>query len=81
MEDLGKYKKLVNIRGGDDDLGIDEMLVEGRVLALLIRGGDQGVALVLQPFANAELVLCRTKQLRDLKWGGGGEENGGVSKP
>lgn len=48
-----------DIRGGDDDLSIDELLVELGALALLVRGGDQGVALVLEPFADAELVLCR----------------------
>lgn len=55
-----------NSRGGDDDLGVDELLVKGRVLALLVGGGDQRVALVLEPFPQAELVLGGTKQTRNL---------------
>lgn len=38
-----------NSRGGDDDLSVDELLVEGGVLALLVVGGDEGVALALEP--------------------------------
>lgn len=49
-------------RSGDDDFGIDELLVEGRVLALLVGGGDQSVALLLEPLAQTELVLGGTQQ-------------------
>jgi hypothetical protein len=52
--------------GGDDDFSVDELLVEGGVLALLVGGGDQGVASIFQPLADAELVLGGTKQSRLL---------------
>ena len=39
------------------------MLVELRVLALLVGGGDERVALVLQPFADSQLVLSGAQQL------------------
>jgi len=40
------------------------VLVECRVLALLVRCRDELVALILEPFANAELVLSSTKEFR-----------------
>lgn len=46
-----------NVRSGYDDFSIDQFLVEGGVLALLIRSRHQGVTLVLEPFANTEFVL------------------------
>jgi hypothetical protein len=49
-------------RCGDDDLGIDQLLVECGSLALLVRGSHEGVALVLEPFAQAKLVLGGAKQ-------------------
>lgn len=52
--------------GGDDDFGIDKLLVEGGVLTLLVGGGHQGVTLVLEPLADTELVLGGTEQLRLL---------------
>lgn len=55
-----------NERSGDDDLSVDELLVKGGVLALLVGGGYQGVTLVLEPLADAELVLGGTEQLRLL---------------
>ncbi len=51
----GRYKR--DLRSGDDDLGVDELLVKLGVLALLVRGGDKGVSLVLEPLADAELVF------------------------
>lgn len=54
------------IRGGDDDLGVDELLVEFGVLALLVRGGDESVALVLEPLADAQLVLGGAQEFGDL---------------
>jgi hypothetical protein len=45
------------IRCGDDNLSIYELLVEFRVLALLVRGGNESVSLVLEPFADTKLVL------------------------
>lgn len=58
-----------NIRSGDDDLGVDELLVELGVLTLLVRGGHESVALVLEPLAEAELVLGGSEKLRDLEGG------------
>ena len=49
-------------RCGDDDLGINQLLIEFGVLPVLVRGGHKGVALVLQPFSNAKLVLRGTEQ-------------------
>ncbi len=45
------------LRGGDDDFGIDELLIELAVLAFLIGSGHEGVSLVLEPFPDAKLVL------------------------
>ena len=55
-----------NERSGDDNFSVDELLIKGGVLALLVRGGHQGVTLVLEPLADAELVLGGTEQLRLL---------------
>lgn len=55
-----------SLRGGDDNLGVDELLVELGVLALLVGGGHKGVTLVLEPLADAELVLSGAQKLRDL---------------
>lgn len=55
-----------NIRGGDDDFGVNQLLVELGVFALLVGGGDQSVALVLEPLADAELILSRSEEGRDL---------------
>ena len=46
-----------NVRCGDDDFGINEVLIELRVLTLLIRGGDELVALLLDPLPQTKLVL------------------------
>ena len=56
----------VDLRGGDDDLCVDELLVELGVLALLVRRGDERVALLLDPLADAQLVLSGTEELRLL---------------
>jgi len=50
----------------DDDFSVDELLVKGGVLALFVGCGYQGVTLVLEPLADAELVLGGTEQLRLL---------------
>jgi hypothetical protein len=56
----------IELRGGgrssNDDLGINQLLVEGGVLALLVRGGHQGVTLVLEPLADTELILSGTQK-------------------
>lgn len=54
-------------RSGNDDLSVDELLVESGVLAFLVRGGDESVTLVLEPLANAKLVLSCSEQLRNLE--------------
>lgn len=54
---------LGNLRCGDDDLSIDQMLVKGRVLPFLVRGGDELMALVLDPFPQPELVLGAAQKL------------------
>ena len=51
------------VRGGDDDFSINELLVELAVLALLVGGGHESVALVLNPFPETKLVLGGTQQL------------------
>lgn len=56
------------LRSGDDDFGVDQLLVKLGVGALLVRGGHQGVALVLEPLANAELVLGRAEEGGDLNF-------------
>lgn len=62
------FKGMVQVlRGGDDDFCVNELLVELGVLALLVGGGDEGVTLVLEPLANAELVLSCSEKLRDLE--------------
>lgn len=63
-----KFQHVKNLRGGDDDLGVDELLLEDRVGALLVGGGDQSVALVLEPLADAKLVLSCSEQSRDLEF-------------
>lgn len=47
----------VGLRSGDDDFGVNELLVKLGVLALLIGGGDESVTLILEPFPDAQLVL------------------------
>jgi hypothetical protein len=49
---------------GNDDFSIDDFLVEGRVFAFLVVGDNQGVALGLEPFADAELILNCAEQSR-----------------
>lgn len=49
-------------RSGDDDLGIDNLLVEGRVLAFFVVGDDVGMALRLEPLSDSELVLNCSEQ-------------------
>ena len=51
---------------GDDDFGIDQLLVKSGVLTLLVGGSHQGVSLVLEPLADTKLILSGTEQLRLL---------------
>ena len=46
-----------SIRRCDDDLSVDELLVKFAVGTLLVRGSDESVALVLNPFPDSKLVL------------------------
>lgn len=55
-----------NSRGSDDNLSIKQLLVKGRVLSLLIRGGHKGMSLILEPFADTELILGRPEELWDF---------------
>lgn len=41
LQDVG------GIRSGDDDFSVDQFLIELGVLALLVGGGDEGMALAL----------------------------------
>jgi hypothetical protein len=45
------------IRCSDDDFGVYELPVERGVLALLVGSSNESVSLILEPFANTELVL------------------------
>lgn len=49
-------------RSSDDNVGINEFLFEGRVGTLLVRGGDKGVALALNPLTETKLILDSTKE-------------------
>jgi hypothetical protein len=51
-----------NLRSGDDDLGVNHLLLENTALALLVGGGHESVSLVLEPLANTELVLGGTEE-------------------
>ena len=43
----------VNLRSGNDDFGVDQLLIEGGILALLVGGGYKSVSLILEPFSDA----------------------------
>ena len=47
----------VGIRCGDNNLSVYQLLIKLGVLALLVGGGDEGMSLILEPFADTELVL------------------------
>ena len=47
----------VDSRCSDDNFSIYQLFVERRVLTLLVGCGDQGMALVLEPFPDTKLVL------------------------
>lgn len=49
-------------RSSNDNFSVDQLLVKGGVLALLVGGSHQGVALVLEPLADAELIFGGTQQ-------------------
>lgn len=47
----------INVRGGDDDFGVNELLVKLGVGVVLVGGCDESVASILEPFADSKLVL------------------------
>lgn len=47
----------VDSRCSDDNFSIYQLFVERRVLTLLVGCGDQGMALVLEPFSDTKFVL------------------------
>jgi len=55
-----------NSRSGNDNLGINKLLIKGRRLALLIRSSNQSMSLILEPLANTKLVLGCAKKLWNL---------------
>jgi hypothetical protein len=59
----GAVEMVSDVRGGNNDLSVHQLLVESGVLALLIRCGDEGVTLVLQPLADAQFVLGGTQKI------------------
>lgn len=64
IETIRKRIELKNYsRGGDDDLGVNKLLVELAVFTLLVGGGHQSVALLLDPLPDTELVLGGSQKL------------------
>lgn len=55
-----------DVRRGDDDLRIYQVLVKLGALAFLVGGGDELVALLLNPLPDTELVLSGSEELRLL---------------
>lgn len=51
-----------SLRGGDDDFSINKFLVEGGALTVLVRGGHQGVTLLLEPLAETKLIFGGSEQ-------------------
>jgi hypothetical protein len=51
-----------DVRCGNDDFGVNEVLVELGVLTLLVGGGDELVALLLDPLPQTKLVLGGTEK-------------------
>ena len=47
----------IDLRGGDDDLCINQVLVERGVFTLFIGCGNQLVTLVFNPFPDSEFVF------------------------
>lgn len=62
----GSEDSVGGIRCGDNDLGINQVLVESGVLAVLVRGRHQFMTLLLNPFPDPQLILGRPEELRNL---------------
>lgn len=52
----------VHLRRGDDDLGILELLIELGALDVLVGGGNEGMALTLEPRPQTQFVLGGPEQ-------------------
>lgn len=52
----------LNLRGGDDDFGIDQFLVEFGVLAFLVGGRDQSMAFFFEPRSQTQLILSCSEE-------------------
>jgi len=50
----------MDLRCCDDDFCVDQLLIKLGVLTVLVGGGNEGVALVLEPFSDAEFVFGGT---------------------
>jgi hypothetical protein len=60
-------RQVTRVEGSsNDNLCVNELLVKLGVLALLVGSSDKGVALVLEPLADAQLVLGGSEELRNL---------------
>jgi len=60
-ETLGR--QVARVEGcGNYDLSVDKLLIKFGVFAFLIRGGDQSVTLILEPFPNTELVFSGSQK-------------------
>ena len=55
-----------DLRSGDNDFSVNHLLLEHAALALLVRGSNESVSLVLEPLADTKLVLCGTEETRLL---------------
>lgn len=45
------------VRCGDDDLGVNELLVEFGVLAFFVGCSDESMSLIFEPFTDTEFIL------------------------
>ena len=50
----------MDLRSGNDDFSVYQLLVESGILAFLVGGGYKSVSLILEPFSDAQLVLGGT---------------------
>lgn len=51
-----------DVRCGNDDFGVNKVLVKLGVLTLLVGGSDELVTLLLDPLPQTELVLGSTEK-------------------
>ena len=55
-----------SVRGGDDDLSVDQFLIKGRVLALLVGCCHEAMSLIFEPFADPKFVFGGAEKLWDF---------------